>query len=32
MDTPAENLQAMMDAARIFGRYPIDIDLLNTVM
>ena len=29
MDTPAENLQAMMDAARIFGRYPIDTDLLN---
>ena len=32
MDTPAENLQAMMDAARIFGRYPIDTDLLNTEM
>ena len=29
MDTPAENLQALMDAARIFGRYPIDTDLLN---
>ena len=29
MDTPAENLQAMMDAARIFGRYPIDTELLN---
>ena len=29
MDTPAENLQALMDAARIFGRYPIDVDLLN---
>jgi hypothetical protein len=32
MDTPAENLQAMMDAARIFGRYPIDTELLNTEM
>lgn len=32
MDTPAENLQAMMDAARIFGRYPIDEELLNTEM
>ena len=21
--------QALMDAARIFGRYPIDVDLLN---
>ena len=30
MDTPAENLQALMDAARIFGRYPIDEELLNT--
>jgi len=30
MDTPAENLQAMMDAARIYGRYPIDAELLNT--
>ena len=29
MDTPAENLQALMDAARIFGRYPIDTELLN---
>lgn len=29
MDTPAENLQALMDAARIFGRYPIDRELLN---
>ena len=29
MDTPAENLQALMDAARIFGRHPIDVDLLN---
>ena len=29
MDTPAENLQAMMDAARIFGRYPIDEELLQ---
>lgn len=30
MDTPAENLQALMDAARIFGRYPIDVDLLSS--
>ncbi len=29
MDTPAENLQALMDAARIFGRYPMDLELLN---
>lgn len=28
LGTPEENLQAMMDAARIFGRYPIDQDLL----
>lgn len=26
--TPKENMQALMDAARIFGRYPIDKDLL----
>ena len=24
-----ERPQALMDAARIFGRYPIDTDLLN---
>ena len=30
MDTPAENLQALMDAARIFGRYPINQELLNS--
>ena len=29
MDTPAENLQALMDCARIFGRYPIDTELLE---
>lgn len=28
MDTPAENLQALMDAARIFGRYPMNAELL----
>ena len=28
MDTPEENLTALMDAARIFGRYPIDEELL----
>lgn len=28
MGTPEENLQAMMDAARIFGRYPVDEELL----
>lgn len=28
MDTPVENMQALMDAARIFGRYPIDQELL----
>ncbi|MGI6191142.1 uroporphyrinogen decarboxylase family protein [Eubacterium sp. F2] len=28
--TPAENMTALMDAARIFGRYPIDTDLLNS--
>ena len=27
--TPKENMQALMDAARIFGRYPIDRDLLE---
>ena len=27
--TPKENMQALMDAARIFGRYPINKDLLN---
>lgn len=26
--TPKENMQALMDAARIFGRYPIDRELL----
>ena len=26
--TPEENMQALMDAARIFGRYPIDKELL----
>lgn len=26
--TPKENMQALMDAARIFGRYPIDKELL----
>lgn len=26
--TPAENMQALMDAARIFGRYPINRELL----
>lgn len=30
MDTPAENLQALMDATRIFGRYPIDEELINS--
>ena len=30
MDTPRENMTALMDAARIFGRYPIDVDLLNS--
>lgn len=28
MDTPEENLMALMDAARIFGRYPINEELL----
>lgn len=28
MGTPEENLQALMDAARIFGRYPVDEELL----
>ncbi len=28
MGTPEENLQALMDAARIFGRYPIDEEIL----
>lgn len=28
MDTPEENLTALMDTARIFGRYPIDEELL----
>lgn len=28
MYTPAENIQAMMDAARIYGRYPIQEELL----
>ena len=27
--TPEENMQALMDAARIFGRYPINKDLLE---
>lgn len=27
--TPEENMQALMDAARIFGRYPIDADKLS---
>ncbi|EOS79398.1 MtaA/CmuA family methyltransferase [Dorea sp. 5-2] len=27
--TPKENMQALMDAARIFGRYPIDEELLR---
>mgnify|MGYP002508790536 FL=1 len=26
--TPKENMQALMDAARIFGRYPIDKEIL----
>ena len=29
MGTPEENLQALMDAARIFGRYPINNDFLE---
>lgn len=28
--TPKENMQALMDAARIFGRYPINRDWLNS--
>ena len=28
--TPKENMQALMDAARIFGRYPIDEELLQS--
>ena len=28
--TPRENMTALMDAARIFGHYPIDVDLLNS--
>lgn len=28
MGTPVENLQALMDAARIFGKYPVDGELL----
>ena len=31
MFTPAENLHALMDCARIYGRYPMDMDLLNSV-
>lgn len=27
--TPEENMQALMDAARIFGKYPLDMDLIN---
>lgn len=27
--TPKENMQALMDAARIFGKYPINKELLN---
>ena len=29
MFTPEENMTALMDAARIFGHYPIDQDLLR---
>lgn len=29
MDTPRENMQALMDAARIFGRYPLDEEALE---
>lgn len=28
MDTPRENMTALMDAARIFGHYPLDMELL----
>jgi uroporphyrinogen decarboxylase len=28
VQTPKENMQALMDAARIFGRYPINKELL----
>ena len=28
LQTPKENMQALMDAARIFGRYPINKELL----
>ena len=28
--TPVKNMHALMNAARIFGRYPIDEDLLHS--
>ena len=28
MGTPRENMTALMDAARIFGQYPLNLDLL----
>lgn len=30
MDTPEANMQAMMDAARLFGRFPMNHELLNS--